>query len=469
MINTTSNKKKTLVAGGVSELLIIALPMMASHACDTFMTFTDRLFLSRLGTAHMNAALVGGLSSFMMATFFYGLLGYSTALVAQYYGSGQKSKCTIVTTQAVVIALVAYPIILLLIPAVRGLFQASGITQEQLGLQSVYFSILASAAIVGLLRSAISGFFSGIGRTRIVMVASVVSMVVNIAANYILIFGKIGVPAMGIRGAAYGTIIGGVCGLLILIGAYLLGHTRREYGVAHSFRIDLDVLRRLLKFGYPAGLEFVLTLSAFNAMIMLFHSEGQVVATAATVTFNWDMVAFVPLVGIEIAVTSLVGRYMGARQPDIAHTSAMSGIKAGSIYSAVMLVCFLAFPVWLVNVFRPDVHAGVFLKALPLTLFMVKLVAVYVGFEAVVASLCGALRGAGDTFWAMVISVALHWLMVGVLFVLFKVMHASPQVAWVSMITWFVVFSFVFYLRYRSGKWREIRVIDPALAPVGAD
>lgn len=468
-METTQQKRVKHIPGSIGELLVIALPMMASSACDTVMIFTDRLFLAKLGTSQMNAALGGGLMSFVLMTFFIGLTGYSTALVAQYYGSGQKQNCAVVVTQAAVIAVVAYPIILLLAPLAKASFSASGISQEQLVPQTLYFNILVYAAIIGLLRNVLACFFSGIGRTRIVMIASVVAMVVNVGANYLLIFGNYGFPALGIRGAAYGTIIGGICGLIILSGSYFLGKTCSKYKVRHSFRLDPGVMGKLLKFGYPAGLEFFLNLAAFTAMITLFHSEGPAVATAATITFNWDMVAFIPLIGIEIAVTSLVGRYMGAREPDTAHRATMSGLKIGSIYSIVMLAMFIAIPTVLVNVFRPDVSDAAFSQSLPLTLFMVRLVAVYVLLEAVVVAFCGALRGAGDTFWAMCISVALHWLMVAVLFVMFKVVHASAQLAWVALITWFMLFSFVFYLRYRSGKWRKIEVVHDAgtnLVPV---
>lgn len=468
-MEVAQKKMGRYLPGSVGELLVIALPMMASSACDTVMTFTDRMFLSKLGTAQMNAALGGGLMSFLLITFFMGLISYSTALVAQYYGSGQKRNCAVVVTQAAVIAVVAYPIILMLGPLAKASFKVSGITPEQLGPQTTYFGIMIYASVVGLLRCVLSCFFSGIGRTRIVMIASAASMIVNVLANYILIFGKFGFPAMGIRGAAYGTIIGGVCGLLILALAYFFGNSHSDYNTRHSFRLDSDVMRRLLKFGYPAGLEFFLNLAAFTAMIMLFHAQGPAVATAATITFNWDMVAFIPLIGVEIAVTSLVGRYMGAKEPDTAHKATMSGLKVGSIYSAVMLAMFITVPAMLVGVFRPDVNDAVFIQSLPLTLFMVRLVAVYVLLEAVVVAFCGALRGAGDTFWAMCISVTLHWLMVAVLFVMFRVLHTSAELAWVALILWFMLFSFVFYLRYRSGKWRQIQVIqEPSaeLAPV---
>ena len=445
--------------GSARELLIIALPMMASNACDTVMTFTDRMFLSKLGTAQMNAALGGGMTCFMMVTFFVGLIGYGTALVAQYYGAGQKRNCTVVVTQTLILSVLAYPIILMLSPLARAMFRASGIAPEQLAPQTLFFNILIYATIISLMRSALACFFSGIGRTRIVMISSLTAMAVNVIANYILVLGRFGCPSMGIRGAAYGTILGGACSLLIMIVAYFGGRTSRDFGLGSSFRFDLDIMKRLLRYGCPGGVEFFLNLAAFNVMIMLFHSCGERVATAATITFNWDMVAFVPLIGIEIAVSSLVGRYMGARKPDYAHRVTVSGLKIGSVYSGAMFVMFVLFPVALVNVFRPDAHGAVFAEALPLSLFMTRLIAVYVFFEAVMVAFCGALRGAGDTFWAMYTSVSLHWLIVAILAVMLKVLHTSPEAAWVTMIAWFMLFSLVFWLRYRSGKWRHIRVI----------
>lgn len=460
MTEENLSKRARHAPGSTKELLLIALPMMASSACDTVMTFTDRLFLSKIGTSDMNAALGGGMMSFLLTTFFLGLIGYSTALVGQYFGSGQKRICAVVVTQAALIVAVAYPIIILISPLARALFRASGIPSEQLALQIVYFNIMVYATIIGLLRSVLSCFFSGIGRTRTVMFASVTAMLVNVAANYVLVFGNCGFPALGIRGSAYGTITGGMCGLIVLATVYFLGNRHSEYHIRNSFKFERQIMGKLLKFGYPAGIEFFLSLGAFCAIITLFDSRGEIVATAATVTFNWDMVAYVPLVGIEIAVTSLVGRYMGARQPDTAHLAAMSGIRVGSVYSAIMPILFLSFPGTLTNIFRPDTNTAVFIKALPVTVFMVRLMSVYVLLEAVIVGLCGALRGAGDTFWAMCISVSLHWFMVVILFILFRVFNASAQTAWTAVILWFLTLSYVLYLRYRSGKWREIRVIN---------
>ena len=119
--------------------------MVVSSGCETAMTFTDRLFLSRLGPEQMNAAMAGGLTCFMMMTFFFGLTGYTTALVAQYLGAGRKQNCAVALTQAVLVSLAAWPLILLARPLVYGLFELSRIAPEQLIPQRIYFDILVYA------------------------------------------------------------------------------------------------------------------------------------------------------------------------------------------------------------------------------------------------------------------------------------------------------------------------------------
>lgn len=456
-------------AGGVRELLAIALPMVVSHACDTVMTFTDRVFLSRLGPDEMNAAMSGGLTSFMMMTFFMGLIGYTTALVAQYLGAGKKDRCAVATTQALIICLAAYPIILLAKPLVFYAFDHSGISAGQLTSQKMYFGILIYASIVGLLRTSLSSFFSGIGKTRMVMVAAAVSMVANMGLNYVLIFGKFGAPALGIRGAAYGTILGGLLGLSVLAAAYLWPSIRREYRVLQSLYFDREAMGKLLWFGYPAGVEMFLNVLAFTGMVLAFHAHGPVTATATTIMFNWDMVSFVPLIGIQIGVMSLVGRYMGAGDPDTAHRAAMSGIKTGWVYSSVILVLFACFPEALVSVFQPVDADPIFEQAIPTAVFMIRLASLYVMIEAIVIVFSGTLRGAGDTFWAMCISVTLHWLLLPILIVMLHVLGMSPELGWTAIVLTFLCFSYVFYLRYKSGRWREIRVVQSEVELVATD
>ena len=449
--------------GGVAEMLAIALPMIVSTACDGIMTFTDRLFLSRQGSEQMNAAMGGGVAMQMLMFFFIGLTGYTTALVAQYFGSGQKKMGAVVAYQGMLIALLAYPIILLARPLALYFFDFMHVPPEQLGFQTEYFNIVIFGSVISILRNVLSCYFSGLGRTRIVMVAALVAVTVNVGLDYVMIFGKLGFPVMGVRGAALATVAGSISALLVLAIAYVGRKNWHEFHVAASFRFNAGVMRKLLYFGYPAGLEFFLNFLAFTAIIFMFYSQGTVVATASTIMFNWDLVSFIPLLGIEIAVTSLVGRYMGAGDPDTAHRAAMSGIKTGILYSVVILLLFVFIPELLVRVFSPSEPSSTFNQAVPIAKTMIRIASLYVLAEAMMVALVGALRGAGDTHWTMVASVTFHWTFVPLLAIMFYVLKMSPVAGWLALVILFLVFCFVLFMRYRGGKWRNIRVVE---APV---
>jgi multidrug resistance protein, MATE family len=468
-LESNSLIKKTHAPGGVHELLAIALPMVVSHACDTVMVFTDRLFLSRVGSEQMTAAMAGGLTCFTVMTFFLGLTGYTTALVAQNLGAGRQDKCAVVTTQAILIALAAYPLILLARPLIHWIFAHTGIPESQLIPQIQYFDIIVYATLIGLVRNCLSSFFSGIGRTRIVMVAACVAMIVNVGMNYVLIFGKLGFPTLGIRGAAMGTIMGGVCGLSVLLSAYLGPRIRRQFDVWRSFYFDRESMGTLCRFGYPAGVEMFLNLLAFNAIVLTFHGHGPATATAVTVMFNWSMVSFVPLIGVQIGVMSLMGRYMGARQPDIGHRATISGLKSAWSYSAVILVIYVCFPRQLIGIFDPGPEDAVFAQAMPMALTMLRVMALYVTVEAVMVVFSGALRGAGDTFWAMALSVFIHWALLAVQLIFMYGLGQSPQVTWTALVFTLMACSSLFYWRYRSGKWRNIQVVPSQAEALATD
>ncbi len=134
----------------------IAFPMIISNACITVMVVTDRLFLSKLSEAHMNAAMGGGLFAYLVTTFILGLVGYGTALVAQYMGAGQKERCARVITQGLLLVGVAYPVILLLHPIGHVVFARSGISPDQERLQGAYYSILVFGSLLPMLRGVLS-------------------------------------------------------------------------------------------------------------------------------------------------------------------------------------------------------------------------------------------------------------------------------------------------------------------------
>lgn len=446
--------------GGINDLLVMAFPMMISTACDGVMTFTDRLFLARVGSEQMNAALGGGITYQMMIFFFVGLTGYSTALVAQYYGAKEMNNAPRAAFQAILLTIVAWPVILLLRPLIVSFYYKIDLPVNQVGYQVQYLNILVWGGLFGMLRQTMGCYFAGIGRAKVVMTATLTAMLVNVVLDYILIFGKLGFPAMGVRGAAFATVSGGFSAMMVLMVAYFNRSNRVIFSVMQSFHFDWKIMKKLIHYGYPAGLEFLLNFMAFFFMTVMFQSQGDSEATATTIMFNWDLVSYIPLLGIEIAVTSLVGRYMGAGRPQVAHRAAISAVKTGMIYSSVILVLFLAIPEVLVRVFHPQTPGIVFEGAVPIAKSMIRIASLYVLAQAVMVAMVGTLRGAGDTFYTMVISVLANWAFLPLLYLSLYVFDLSVPFGWLVVVLVYLVFCYVIYRRFRTEKWKALRVIQ---------
>ncbi len=439
------------------SLLSIALPMVISQASDTVMLFADRLMVSRLGELHLAAAMSGGLTQFMVSSFFIGLVGYVNPLVAQFRGAGRPGRCAPAAFQGFLLSLLSYPVLLAMTPLVREFYIFAGHGPEQVALEYLYFKTLLYGSVFSVLRAAFTGFFLGIGRTRMVMAANLAGMIINLPANYLLIHGKLGLPALGIRGAAYGTILGSAASVLILGAAYLRREMRGAYRT-HRPAWAPDLALRLLRFGVPAGLESVLGVAAFNVFVQFMHSYGARVASAVTVAFNWDIVAFIPMVGMGAAVTSVAGHRIGA----LDHTGArrVTHVALGVAWGysgTMMLVFFLAAPA-LTKVFLLGAPGGE--EAMPLATLMLRLAGIYTLADSAQLVYSGALRGAGDTRAVLGITVGVQWFFAAAAFVLIRVLRMNPVAVWEVFIVSVVIHGILVVLRFRFGPWEKIRLVD---------
>jgi len=442
----------------LKNIITIALPMVLSQASETVNLFVDRLFLSRLGKLHIAGAMSGGLTAFNVMSFFIGIIGYVNAIVAQNDGAGIKRNCARATAQSIRLAFIGWPILILIIPLVRLFFSSMGHLPEQINLEMSYFRILIFGSIFGLIRYSLAGFFIGLGRTRVVMAANALGMLVNIPANWILIFGKLGMPALGIVGAAYGTLLGSATIMFILLGVYLSPPYRREYGTAAELGFDRPLMVMLIRYGTPAGLETFFNIAAFNFFVQLMHSYGPNTAAAVTIVFNYDMLAFIPMLGLGFAATTLAGRYVGGKNIDGAEHSTRLTLLVTWIYAALMMLIFVIWADKLVRVFTSGFEGGESNVA-ALASTMLRLAALYTLGDATQLIYAGALRGAGDTRFVMWISVGTHWIFAGIAWFSIRMLDISAISMWVVFICFVLVLSVGMLLRYRLGSWRKMSLV----------
>lgn len=443
----------TLSMTTLRELIRLATPMVVSQGAFAVMVFCDRWFLSFLDATHMASAMGGGVASFFCISLFMGIITYANAIVAQYYGAGQLEKCPRVVSQGLIIAVTCTPALILIGLYGARAFHLLGHEPEQVALESVYFQILMTVSFFSLVKACFASYFAGLGRTRVIMIADVLSVLLNIPLSWVLIFGKFGLPELGIAGAALGTVIASLFGLCVYLTFYFSAGHRRQFRVEQSFHFDRGIMRRYLRLGIPAGLESFLNMGTFNMFLLLFQSYGVTQGAAMSIVFNWDILSFVPMIGLSISVMSLIGRFVGMRDMDRTNQVISSGFILAMGYSGLLAVVFLLFRMELVDVFRtPD---AAFSDIRVLAGNMMYGLCTYMLADATILIAGGVLRGAGDTRWVMATSIFLHALMLLAQYFVIVVYALPPLVSWWVFVAMILLLCTAYILRLLGGRWRE--------------
>ena len=444
------------------DLLRIATPMVVSQGAFAVMIFTDRYFMSQIDPVHMAAALGGGVATFFSFCFFSGLFSYANALAAQYLGAGEQHKCPRVVTQGWIMTVLCLPLLLVITWLVSGLFEAMDHDPQQVVLERSYYQILMLGIVITLAKVCISSYFAGIGRSWVVMICDIGGLVLNVPLAYVMVFGHLGFPALGIVGAAISTTVATLFALLLFIGFYVRKEHWQSFQVSESLVLDRGILRRFLRLGFPSGLELLLNVAAFNLFLLMFQSYGVTEGASAAIVFNWDILSFVPMIGLNIAMISLIGRFVGARDMQQTNEVVTAGFVLGLSYSGLLAVLYIVFRFPLVEVFAPP--QGDFSAIRELAGFMMIGLSSYAMADAVIQVCGGVLRGAGDTRWLMYVSVALHWAMLVAQYFIIRVFEWGPRIAWIAFCLMIFVIAAVFAARLFGNRWRDAEVLEMVMA-----
>lgn len=448
----------------LKELFALALPMVISQGAFALMIFCDRYFLSMLSPTHMSAGLGGGVAIYMTLSLFIGILAYTNAQVAQAYGAGRFAECSRSATQGFIFAVLSAPAVAVLGLLVGQLFGWFGHPPEQVKLETDYLNILLLGALLPLLKTAIGSYFAGIGRTRVVMIGDVFGVLINIPLTYALVFGRWGLPEWGIAGAAISTVLSNAAALAVFVAFYFERSHYRQFRVAESWRYDPALSRRLLRFGFPSGLEGLLNMGSFNLFVLLYQSFGIVAGASMAIVFSWDILSFVPMMGLNIALMSMAGRYVGAGDYDRLEPVIRAGFLLGLGYSGLMALIFVFAREPMVAAFVTGSHADEARQIQELAQFMMLGLAGYTMADAVVLAVGGVLKGAGDTRWLARTSVAMHWLMLIAAAVASRILGYGALTVWWLLVAIILSMALVYLLRLRGQRWRDPEVLAQVVA-----
>jgi MATE family multidrug resistance protein len=438
---------------------------MISTSAWSVQHFVDRVFLSWHSREALAASMPAGMLNFMFASFFLGTIGYVNTFVAQYVGAGRNHRVGPAVWQGVRFAVLGGLFMLALVPFSDWFFEMAGHEQAIRSLESDYFRIYCfmGPAMAG---QALSCFFSGRGKTLTVMWVNMVATGVNIVLDYAWIFGNWGFPEWGIRGAAWATVVTHYVMMILFLVLVLSRKHRLTYNTFSGRRADWGLFRRLIRFGVPNGTQFMLDITAFTMFIMLIGRLGPIPLTATNITFTLNVLAFLPLVGMGMAVSTLVGQYIGKAKPEIAEQATYSACIMSLGYMGLMASGFVFLPSVFLAPFSSGADPVAFAEAWDISIILLRYVAVYCIFDGMYIVFSAAVKGAGDTRFVMWATVLLAWgLMVVPSYLAVTYFGFGVYGVWIFICAYICVGGVVFLIRFRGGKWKTMKVIENASPP----
>lgn len=447
------DRTRNITPGGYRQLLGLAYPIMITMISQTLMGLIDTIMVGRLGTSQLGAV---GLSSTIIWTFFSffnGLISSANTFISQDYGAKEYNKIGKTLWHYIYISLFSYVILIVFAPFSRHLLKIIGSSANVENYGTTYIRIMIYSGIGTFINFSLAGFFRGIGNTKTPMFIGIASNVINIIGNYLLIFGKFGFPRLEVLGAALATMFS-IFTSTILYFIFVLSNRYNSIYITRAFyKLDAVLMKRLLRIGLPMGVQFLLDNASFSLFTAFIARMGDAQLAASNAAISLMSTSFMPLIGISIATTTLVGQFIGAKEINHARKSGYTSIKVGVIYTMIIALNFFIIPDKLMSIISKDPEV---IKLGSKILILAGIFQLSDGF-----GICanGTLRGAGDTRFTMIIGLTYAWLIfVPLSYVLGHTLNFGVVGAWAGAAVYIILYGITIFIRFYNGKWESIKI-----------
>ncbi|MCA3150584.1 MAG: MATE family efflux transporter [Rhodocyclaceae bacterium] len=444
---------------------LLAAPLFANSAVQAALNLTDTWYVGRLSTDA--TAAMGAIHWLILgAIFLLGGVGMGVqTLVAQNQGAGRHHEAARSLWTGLWVALAISQLFVLLAACgtlvLRPFALAPAI--ESLAVDYWWPRLLGAPLAVALW--AVSGFFNGIGRTRVTLGLMLTVALLNAPLNELLMF-RLG---WGIAGAAWATNIALACGIVLALLLFLSKRVRDEYGSHRGWQPELHRIGALLVLGLPIGVAISVDVLGAALFQIMQVQLGPVDGAATQIVMMLTSIAFMPAVGIGIAGTTLVGQSIGAGDRDWAARVGNATIRLSVAYMGVVGVAIAASGPWLIPLFVSSSDPN-FAATVALATSLVWIAAIYQAFDALHLGSSFCLRGAGDTRFPAIALLVLSW---GLFVPLAHTLTFAPGQGWIDGLPqyglgatggWIAITAYIsllgitLLLRWRSGAWRRIQL-----------
>jgi MATE family multidrug resistance protein len=444
------------VAVTISALLRLAWPIIVSRSTQVVVGLADAVMVAHLGEGALAAATTGAMNTTLVFMLPLGSVFIVSSFASQYFGSGDIAGARRYAFYGLAISGLAQVLCLALIPllpAGLSLFAYSPEVREGV---EVYLRIRLLSGVFAVGMEALANYYAGLGNTRLPMVASVVAMVLNILGNWLLIDGHLGLPALGVAGAAWASAVSTAVAFLGLLAFFFVEGAARGVMVP---RLHGHEFLRTLRFGLPSGFNWFFEFLAYNFFVnVVVAGLGTTALAGLMAVMQLNTVAFMPAFAMASAGAIVVGQAIGASARDeVPHAVRLTfGLTGG--WQVLVGVVFLVVPEWVFGPFVSGEPSGALLAT---GVRMLRVSVAWQLFDAAATTLAEALRAAGDTAYTLWARLALAWLIfVPGAWISVRHFGAGELVAMLWLVVYIGGLALALYLRFRGGAWRRFNLVD---------
>ncbi|MCX7677993.1 MAG: MATE family efflux transporter [Spirochaetes bacterium] len=447
-------------AGG-RRLVSMALPLIVSTGSWSIQHFVDRMFLAWYSPEALAASMPAGITNFTIMSFFIGIASFVSTFVAQYVGANQPKMVGPILWQGLYLSIIGGVVLFVCAFFSEEIFAHAGHEQPIQKLEVVYFRILCYGAFPAIGSSALASFFIGRGENALVMWNNLATTAINLFLDYLLIFGNWGFPRLGIEGAAWATVCAGVFNFALYAVCIYTKKNNLQYHTIRGWAIKPLLFVRLLRFGFPNGVQFFIDVAGYTIFLLLVGKLGTVALAATNIAFNINTLAFMPMIGFGIAVSTMVGQFIGAGRPNEAERVSKVGFLLTFAYMLGISFFYVVTPYVFIQPFSSNSQTVDFTQIYELTKVLLRFVAVYSLFDTASIIFASAIKGAGDTRFVMLVIASLSTsVLVIPTYLALNVFGFGIIACWTIATTYISLLGLVFYFRFRSGKWKSMKVIE---------
>ena len=387
-------------------MVALAVPVVLSELGWMAQGVVDTIMVGRLGPAAIGAVALGNAICYTPSLFGVGLMLGLDTLVAQAYGRKDHDECHRWLAQGVYLACIAAVPIMAAIGLASYGFTRFGITAEVAGPAGGYLRLLNWGTLPLLLYGATRRYLQGVGQVRVITVTYVLANLVNWFGNWVLIYGKLGMPALGVNGSAISTVFARITMAAALLGfAWRYERKRGHPLFRHWAGAQAARLKQLLRLGAPAAGQILLEVGAWNLATFSAGYLTPVALATHQIVLNYASVTYMVPLGISAAAAVSVGHAVGAGDAARARRAGWLALGLGTSFMLLAAVAFLVWPRPLIELYTSDA------RVLAVGPGLLGIVAAFEVFDGIQTVSTGALRGLGETRAPMMANLVGYWVL----------------------------------------------------------